>query len=44
MERAREGEHQPNKLCKNVDYVAKTHVQGEQEYLFTAYLFLQSDR
>jgi hypothetical protein len=32
-----EGEHQPGKLCRHVNYVAKTHVQGEQEYLFTAY-------
>ena len=32
-----EGEHQPGKLCRHVNYVAKTHVPGEQEYLFTAY-------
>ena len=32
-----EGERQPGKLCKHVNYVANTHVPGEQEYLFTAY-------
>ena len=32
-----EGEQNRDRLCKHVNYVAKTHVPGEREYLFTAY-------